>query len=125
MPPPIKHKQTSISLSKSFWIESPTASEDIGLWDPEVAITIVSVTSWVKGTTPSVTWNLRHNTNPSAATADVFTANPTTTSQTSIETDNSGFNDATVAAGEAVRFITSAQSGTVDGMHVTVNYTED
>lgn len=111
--------------SKSITVEDPSASEDLGLWIPDVAVTITSVTSYVEGTTPSVTWNLRHNTDPSAGTADVFTSDPTTTSQTSVETDNSGFNDNTVAAGEAIRLITSAQSGTVNRLHLTINYTVD
>lgn len=117
------------TLSKSFWIETPDASEDVGLWVSGVAVTITSVLSWVRGgASPSVTWNLRHNTDPSAGTADVFSANPVTTSESSVETDNSGFNDNTLAAGEALRFITSAASdisGAKEGIHLTIEYTED
>lgn len=125
MPALIRHRQTEISLFKSITIEDPTASEAISVFITDKAITITKVKSHCRGTTPSVTWNLRHNTDPTAGTADVFTSNPITTATTSIETDDSGFGDETIPADEVVWFLTSAVSGTVDAIHLTIFYTED
>lgn len=112
--------------SKSFYIESPSASEDIPLWVPDVAITVTKVRSCLKGSaSPTVTWNLPHSIDPTAATPEVFTSDPVTTETTSVKTDDSGFSDQTVAAGEALRFITTAMGGTVIGIHLTIHFTVD
>lgn len=78
----------------------------------------------VKGTTPSVTWTIRHGTDRSAAGAEVVTGGTTTTSE-STGSDVTAFNDATIGADSHIWLETTAKTGTVDWISVTVIYTED
>lgn len=112
--------------SKSISIESPTATEDITMFFTNVAITITEMRAVLNnGTaTPSVTWTIRHNSDRSAAGAEVVTGGTTTTS-VSTGSDVISFNDATIPADSFVWFVTTAQSGTVPNMSVTIIYDED
>lgn len=104
-------------------VESPTDTENIPVFIANAAITISAVYSFLRGSaSPSLTWNFRHGTDPSAAGADLFTSAQVTTSTSSITTDNSGFSDATLASGEALWLVTSSKSGTVTQGHWTVEY---
>jgi len=114
----------AVSAVHSFSIETPGAAENIIAFVTDVAITVVSVSSVCLGTTPSVTWNFAHGTDITS-TADVFSADPTTTSVTTLEVDNSSFTDATIAASEAVLFQSSAASGTILVCNFTMFYTVD
>jgi hypothetical protein len=111
-------------LSKSITVESPGASEDISVFFSNLAITITEIRAVVRGTTPSVTWTVRHGTDRSAAGAEAVTGGTTTTSQ-STGSDVTAFNDATIVADSFVWLETTAQTGTVDEMSVTIVYTED
>lgn len=108
-----------------FVMESPTSSESIIIYNTNRAITITSVVVSIVGSTPSVTWNLAHSTNPSSLSNDVFTADNTTTTTSAVNTYSSGFSDATVPASSAIAFTSSAQSGTVTYISLTVYFTED
>jgi hypothetical protein len=111
--------------SKSITIESPTATEDISLFYTDDAITITKIVAVLVGSaTPSVTWTVRHGTDRSAAGTEVVTGGTTTTSVTTGSVVTS-FNDATVVADAFVWLETTAQSGTVGQINITVFYTLD
>ena len=80
------------TLSKSIVIESPGASEDVSMFFTNLPITITEIRAVVKGTTPSVTWTVRHGTDRSATGAEAVTGGTTTTSQTT-GSDVTSFND--------------------------------
>lgn len=110
--------------TKAITIESPGASEDVSLWFADDAITVTKIVAVCVGSTPSVTWTVRHGTDRSAAGAEVVTGGTTTTSTTTGDVVTS-FNDATVVADSFVWLETTAQSGTVTSINVTVHYTID
>lgn len=112
--------------SKTFSIENPGGAENFGGIRFNQAVTISKVVAVLQGSsTPSVTWQVRHGSDRSAAGADLFTANKTTTSTTTGAVETSTFNDATVQADHFVWLATTAQSGTVTAIHVTIFYTVD
>ena len=75
-------------------------------------------------TTPSVTWTIRFNSDVSATGTEVVTSGTTTTS---ISTGSivTSFNNASIPANSWVWIETTAQSGTVPQMNVTLQFTED
>lgn len=110
---------------KGISIEDPTATEDITLFFTDDAITITQMNAVLLGSaTPSVTWTVRHNSDRSAAGAEVVTSGTTTTSTTT-GSEVTSFNDATIPAGSWVWLETSSASGTVDEINVTIEYTRD
>lgn len=112
-------------LSKTITIENPGAAEDLSMFWTDDAITITKMVAVLVGSsTPSVTWTIRHSTDRSAAGTEVVTSGTTTTSTTtgSVVT---AFNDATVVADAFVWLETTAQSGVVNSIHVTIYYTVD
>lgn len=111
--------------TKGITIESPTSSEDIGMFFTDVAITITQMNAVLRGSsTPSVTWTIRHNSDRSATGNEVVTSGTTTTSTTT-GSEVTSFNDATIPAGSWVWLETTAQSGTVDELSVTIEYIRD
>lgn len=111
--------------SKSITIESPTSSEDISMFYTDEAITITKIVAVLVGSsTPSVTWTLRHGTDRSGTGAEAVTSGTTTTSTTTGSVVTS-FNDATVVADSFLWCETTAMSGTVDQLNITVFYRQD
>jgi hypothetical protein len=110
--------------SKSITIESPTASEDITLFFTDDAITVTQLNAVSVGSSPSVTYTIRHGTDRSAAGNEVVTGGSTTTSTTT-GNEVTSFNDATIPAGSWVWLETTATSGTVTNTNVTIEYTAD
>ncbi len=113
-----------MNLSKSITVEDPTATEDIGLFFSNFPITITEIRAVVRGSSPSVTWTIRHGTDRSAAGAEAVTGGTTTTSETT-GSDVTVFNDATIVVDSFVWLETTAQTGTVDELSITIYYTED
>lgn len=103
-----------------FSIENPTSSENIGSFRFAHSGTIFKVVGVVKGTSPSVTIQLKHNTDRSAATANLFSAPQAVTSTTTGDVDTSGWDDNTFAVDEFLWLTTVAKSGTVTMLEVTV-----
>ena len=112
-----------ITYTKSIWIPDPTATDDIGLWSTDEAITLTKVETYIVGGT-SVTFNISHNTNPTTIT-DLWTADKVANTTTTIQSHSGSVNDDTVAAGEAIRYMASAVSGSVTGILLTLFYTKD
>jgi len=112
-------------MSKSITIESPGASEDLSLFFTDDAITITKIVAVLTGSsTPSVTWTVRRHTDRNNAGNEVVTSGTKTTSTTTGSVVTS-FNDATVPADSFLWLETTAQSGTVTTLNVTIFYTQD
>ena len=88
------------------------------MFKSEVGYTISSLNSVVRGSTPSITWTIRKNSDRSATGTEVVTGGTTTTSQTGASTTS--LNSASIAAGDYVWLEVTAKSGTVDELHVTI-----
>lgn len=112
------------TITKNMTFESITSSENFGLIETPIAITITSVKVVLVGSSPSVTYNLQQGTDRTSGT-NVFTAGQTVTSTTTGTTASSGFNDATVPAGSFIWLTTSAASGTINQFQIRITYTED
>ena len=116
---------TLVSDSKSITVESPTATENLSIFFTNKAITITEIRAVLVGSaTPSVTWTIRHGTDRSATGTEVVTGGTTTTSTTT-GSDVTSFNDPTIVADAFVWLKTTAKSGTVTELQITIVYTED
>jgi acyl-CoA reductase-like NAD-dependent aldehyde dehydrogenase len=113
-----------IQLEKAITIESPTNTEDISFFYTDVAITIQEIIAVCVGTTPSVTYTIRHSTDRNATGNEVVTSGSTTTSTTTGDSVTS-FNDATIPADSFVWLETTAESGTITSLSVNVRFTND
>lgn len=115
----------AIDWAKGITVESPTSSEDLSIFFTEAAITVTKMVAVLVGSsTPSVTWTIRHSTDRSATGNEVVTSGTTTTSTTTGSVVTS-FNDATIPANSFVWLETTAQSGTVGQISITLIYTKD
>jgi hypothetical protein len=110
--------------SKGVFVAFPTSADTVDVWQTPVAITITSLKAILRGSSPSVTYNIAFGTNIQSPTA-VFTADITCTSVTTGCSNSSGFNDATIPAGSFIWIYTNASSGTIRSIAFTINYTED
>lgn len=111
---------SSRSPSFRLTVTDPSNAEDLTLAHCNKPFTITKVVAVVRGTSPSVTWTLRKASDRSAVGTEVVTGGTTTTSQTSGDVIVA-FNSATIAAGDFLWLETSALSGTVQELHVTVH----
>ncbi len=116
--------QIPTTRTKNIAVEDPTSSEDISWFFTPIAITVTEVTAVDVGTSPSVTISVMHNTNRSSAGNNVLTAATAITNTTTGQNPAIG-GDVTVPADSFVWLETSAQSGTVDILLVSLTYTED
>jgi len=109
----------------SITVENPGSAEDLSIILADRAITITKIRAVLVGSsTPSVTWTVRHGSDRSAAGTEVVTGGTTTTSTTTGDSVMS-FNDATVAADSWIWLESTAKSGTVTLITVTIFYRED
>lgn len=116
---------SGVTDTKSITVETPTNAEDITMFFTDAAITIWQMNAVLVGSsTPSVTWTVRHSTDRSATGNEVVTSGTTTTSITS-GSEVTSFNDATIPAGSWVWLETTAKSGTVGSLNVTLSYDID
>jgi hypothetical protein len=115
---------TASPILKAISIPNPVAADDVTLFYTPTAITISAVYSHIIGST-NVVYNLRFaSSRNSISLTSVFTSNITLTSNAG-QTNNSGFNDATIPAGNWVWLNTVSVSGTPSLFHLTVEYTQD
>lgn len=113
----------SVRRTKAITIEDPTATEDITCFFVDKAVTLVQVRAVLVGSaSPSVTYQIKHSTDRSAAGNNGTTSAAVTSTTTGTDATLS---DATVPADSWVWLETTAQSGTVDEMAVFFEYTED
>ncbi len=81
---------------------------------------LAEIRSVVRGSSPSVTFSIRYGTDRSAAGTEIVTSGITCTNTTTGVATTS-FNNGTIPAGNFVWLTTSAQSGTVNELNVTLN----
>jgi hypothetical protein len=111
----------SALLSKAISFQSPTASENVSLWYTPVALTISQVGESIKGTSASVTYNIRFAaTRDAASPTAVFSTDRAVTSTSG--TTVSSFANASIPAGSWIWITTSATSGTVNDFNATIIY---
>jgi len=109
--------QDGDELTKSLYLEDPTATDDIGMWEPGVAITITKVVVEIIGS-GTIDFNIGHSSNQAT---DLFTSDvqATTTKQTL-----TSFADASCNAANYIHFQASAKGGSPSAIKMTITYTE-
>lgn len=114
----------TLTFSKSISVESPSSSESITLFSTNQAITITRVDAVVRGTSPTVTFQVYHNTSRTITTTTLFSATQTESS-TGTPTQYTSFvgGDATMAADEVAWLATTNTTGTVNEFALTIYYT--
>ena len=112
------------ALSKSLTLESPGAAEDVTMFYTEDDITITAMRAVCRGTTPSVAWTIRKNTNRNAIGQEVVTGGTTTTSTTTAD-DVTSFNAPAIPKGRWVWLETTATAGTVAEFTVSLEFEYD
>jgi len=103
-----------------FTLDDPGSSENHLFFFTDVQLTVTKLAAVVDGTSsPSVTYTITHDTDASASGTQIVTGGVVVTSETDGEI-TTVFNAAVIPANSWVRFKTTAQSGTVDQINVTV-----
>lgn len=111
--------------SKSVTIESPSNVEDTTIFYTPVALTVYELAAVLNGvSTPSVTWTFRYGPDRSAVGSEIVVGGTTTTDVTTGDRITV-FDNAVIPAGSWVWLETTAQSGTVNDLHITIRYKED
>jgi hypothetical protein len=111
-----------VTWNKNITVEEPDNAENITWFYTGDAITIDSLEFVLVGSaTPSVTISLYHGTNRTTGTLIDTNTITNTTTGTTVTT----ITDATIPANSFVWVVTTAQSGTVDSMHITAEGTID
>lgn len=105
-------------------LANPTASENKGFYFTKRAITVTQATAVVLGTSPSVTYQVKHDTSRSGSGNNLFSAGQTVTSTTTGSTSTT-FSDATIPANSYVWLTTSASSGPATDFQLMLFFTED
>jgi hypothetical protein len=108
---------------KSISLPDPTASEKVVLFHATEALTLSKLSAVLPGgsATPSVTYGIAFGPDVSAAGTAVVTAGVTVTSTTT-GAQTTTFDNAVIPAGSYVWLITTAKSGTVPMLHVTLEF---
>jgi hypothetical protein len=102
---------------KSVSIINPTSNENIVLFYTPIAITISALWTALRGSTPSVTFTIRHASTRSAAGTELVTGGSTVTSTAGATITS--FNNASISAGSWVWITTSAATNATE-FHVSV-----
>jgi hypothetical protein len=115
------------SLSKTRGWEFPGSADDLDFFYTDIAITVVAVEGILaNGTsTPSVDVQIKHSTNRSTAGNNVFGAARTVSSTTSGDDLDLTGGDTDIPAASFVWIETSAKTGNVPQISLTLRYTED
>jgi hypothetical protein len=116
----------ALPRAKHITIENPTNSEDITLFFTDEALTITKIVAVLTGSaSPSLTWTVKFNADRSLTGTEVVTGGSTIDSSgggTSTGVSITSFNNASISANTWVWFKTTAQSGTVNKIHLTIFY---
>jgi hypothetical protein len=101
-------------------VESPSQTENVTMLYLDSAMTITAIRSLLSGSsTPSVTFSLRYAANRGATGTEVVTGGITCTNTTT-GLNTTSFNSASIPAGNWLWLTTTAVSGTVDALHVSI-----
>ena len=117
----ISYVVVSTDISKSVTIMSPTNDEDISLFFTADEVTVSEMRAVLVGTSPSVTWTIRYDTDRSGVGTEIVTGGTTTVSITE-GTDVTAFDNAVIPADSHVWLETTGMSGTVESCAVTMIY---
>jgi hypothetical protein len=109
----------------STWA-NPTSSDNITIWKTDQAITIRKVTGVVVGSSsPSVTYQINFATDRSSGSPTTLFASGQAVTSTTTGDEDTSFADDTIPAGSWIWITTSAASGTITEMNITIKYTND
>jgi len=111
----------SITLNKTFTLESPTASDNITIFRTDVDITVQEVILVSTGTSPSTNYVLKFSSNRSAVGTNL-TLNGTTTSTST--GDVATLSTATIPANSWIWLETTAASGTNVYLTIDIRFSE-
>lgn len=103
---------------KSATLINPTGSETLTLFYVNSAATVQQITASVRGSSPSINVDVFYAPTPAASGTSLVTGGITVT-DTSITTS---FSNATIPANSYVRLKTSAKSGTVDELSISLDF---
>lgn len=120
--------EASISpvITKTWVVTSPTSSENFGAVNFPFAVTVDSIVCVLRGSsTPSVTINFAHGLDRSSGANLLTSGQAITNTTTGQRFGASSFSDATLAKGEFIWLTSSAQSGTVNELSVTMFLRKD
>ena len=106
---------------KTLTVENPGGAESITFFYAEEAITVEKIRCILTGTSPSVIWGLNHATSRTASGTSIVTGTTTDVSSGSSVTT---FADATVPADSHIWFVTTATSGTINSLSLSIQYTQ-
>lgn len=107
---------------KSVTLANPTNSEKLLLFFTDAPLTLAQIRSVLIGSSgPSVTFSLRYGTDVSASGTEVVTGGITCTSTTS-GVGTTSFNSGAIPASNFVWLTTSAVSGNVSALHITITF---
>jgi len=110
--------------SKSVTLENPDSVEDVTLFFTPVALEVSEIRAVLRGASlPSVTWTLRYGPDRDAAGTEIITSGTVTTNITTGD-DITVMDNPSVPADSFIWLETTAQSGTVNTIHITIRYTE-
>lgn len=112
----------SITLNKTFTLESPTASNNITIFRTDVNITVQEVILVSTGTSPSTNYVLKFSSNRSAVGTNITLIGTTTSTSTG---DVATLSTATIPANSWIWLETTAASGTNVYLTIDIRYTED
>jgi hypothetical protein len=110
---------TGVAAPKALTILNPTSTEKAVLFFTTTSLTFTQIRSTVLGSSPSVTFSIRYGSDISASGIEVVTGGITVTNTTT-GLSTTSFNNATVPADRFVWLTTSAISGTVDQLAVSL-----
>lgn len=115
-------KVAKATLSKTFTLQAPTASDNVTIFRTDVAITIAEVIAVNTGTTPSTTFAIKYGTNRSTATGNLVAS----TTSTGTTTGNVlTIATASIPADSFIWIETTSASGTSVYLSIDIRYTED
>jgi hypothetical protein len=111
-------------FTESATINSPSSSEDVTMFFTTQDLSVTQITAVVRGSSPSVTWTIRHSGDRSATGSELVVGGTTTTNQADGSVVDS-LSESFIPAHSYVWLETTAQTGTVDELNVTLEYSVD
>lgn len=110
------------TAAKSITLVNPTNSENLLLFFTDKQLSLSQIRSVLAGSgSPSVTFSLRYGGDVSASGTEVVTGGITCTNTTT-GLSTTSFDNGTIAANSFVWLTTSAVSGSVDSLHLSITF---
>lgn len=106
---------------KALTITSPSATEKVVLFFTVEPVTVQEIRSVVTGSTPSVTFSIRFGADVSTAGTEVVTGGITVTNTTT-GLKTTSFSNPSIPGGVFIWLTTTATSGTVDLLNVSLAF---